>query len=91
MPANLDQIIAATRQRLSKKRRAADVRAWERQAVAHVPRGFRRRLAAVAATGVAVIALEGGKLLVNSGEVPTLIAEPGAGEGVTQDARDALR
>ena len=42
-------------------------------------------------TGVPVIALEGGKLLVNSGEVPTLIAEPGAGQGVTQAARDALR
>ncbi|MDB5576118.1 MAG: Mammalian cell entry related protein [Bradyrhizobium sp.] len=42
-------------------------------------------------TGVPVIALEGGKLLVNSGEVPTLIAEPGAGQGITQAARDALR
>jgi phospholipid/cholesterol/gamma-HCH transport system substrate-binding protein len=42
-------------------------------------------------TGVPVIALEGGKLLVNSGEVPTLIAEPGAGQGMTQAARDALR
>jgi phospholipid/cholesterol/gamma-HCH transport system substrate-binding protein len=42
-------------------------------------------------TGVPVIALEGGKLLVNSGEVPTLIAEPGAGQGITQTARDALR
>src|SRR4030095_11530853 len=56
MPANLDAIIAATRQRLAKKRRAADVRAWERQAAEHVPRGFRRRLTAVAATGFAVIA-----------------------------------
>ena len=56
MPARLDEIIAATRQRLSKKRRAADVRAWERQAAEHVPRGFRRRLAAVAVMGVAVIA-----------------------------------
>jgi indole-3-glycerol phosphate synthase len=56
MPANLDAIIAATRQRLAKKRRAADVRAWERQAAEHVPRGFRRRLTAVAATGIAVIA-----------------------------------
>ena len=56
MAANLDQIIAATRQRLAKKRRAADVRVWERQAAEHVPRGFRRKLAAVAATGVAVIA-----------------------------------
>ena len=42
-------------------------------------------------TGVPVIALEGGKLLVNSGAVPTLIAEPGAGQGITQAARDALR
>src|SRR5216684_3103138 len=42
-------------------------------------------------TGVPVIALEGGKLLVNSGKVPTLIAEPGAGQGMTQAARDALR
>jgi phospholipid/cholesterol/gamma-HCH transport system substrate-binding protein len=42
-------------------------------------------------TGVPVIALEGGMLLANSGEVPTLIAEPGAGQGMTQTARDALR
>jgi phospholipid/cholesterol/gamma-HCH transport system substrate-binding protein len=42
-------------------------------------------------TGVPVIALEGGTSLVNSGGVPTLIAEPGAGEGMTQAARDALR
>lgn len=42
-------------------------------------------------TGVPVIALEGGKLLVNSGEVPTLIAESGAGQSMTQAARDALR
>ncbi len=42
-------------------------------------------------TGVPVIALEGGMLLANSGEVPTLIAEPGAGQDMTQAARDALR
>src|SRR6202790_5281375 len=42
-------------------------------------------------TGVPVIALEGGVMLSNSGEVPTLIAEPGAGQGITQAARDALR
>src|ERR1700676_3739560 len=42
-------------------------------------------------TGVPVIALEGGMQLVNSGEVPTLMAEPGAGQGMTQAARDALR
>jgi phospholipid/cholesterol/gamma-HCH transport system substrate-binding protein len=42
-------------------------------------------------TGVPVIALEGGTLLEKSGEVPTLIAEPGVGQGMTQAARDALR
>jgi len=42
-------------------------------------------------TGVPVIALEGGTLLKNSGEVPTLVAEAGAGQGMTQAARDALR
>jgi phospholipid/cholesterol/gamma-HCH transport system substrate-binding protein len=42
-------------------------------------------------TGVPVVALEGGTLLANSGEVSTLIAEPGAGQGMTQAARDALR
>jgi len=41
-------------------------------------------------TGVPVIALEGGKLLTNSGVVPTLIAEQGAGQSMTQAARDAL-
>src|SRR3954464_15070933 len=42
-------------------------------------------------TGVPVIALEGGVMLANNGEVPILIAEPGAGQGMTQAARDALR
>jgi phospholipid/cholesterol/gamma-HCH transport system substrate-binding protein len=42
-------------------------------------------------TGVPVIALEGGVLRSNSGEVSTLIADPGAGEGMTQAARSALR
>jgi phospholipid/cholesterol/gamma-HCH transport system substrate-binding protein len=42
-------------------------------------------------TGVPVIALEGGTLAVSAGEVPTLVAEPGAGQSMTQAARDALR
>jgi phospholipid/cholesterol/gamma-HCH transport system substrate-binding protein len=42
-------------------------------------------------TGVPMIALEGGTLAANSGEVPILIAEPGAGQSMTQAARDALR
>lgn len=42
-------------------------------------------------TGVPVIALEGGQLLAPSGPVPTLIAEAGAGQSMSQAARDALR
>ena len=42
-------------------------------------------------TGVPVIALEGGLLPAGSGQVATLIAEPGAGLSMTQAARDALR
>lgn len=42
-------------------------------------------------TGVPVIALEGGTQPAGSGEVPTLVAEPGAGLSMTQAARDALR
>src|SRR5450756_171303 len=42
-------------------------------------------------TGVPVIALEGGTQQASSGQVPTLIAEPGAGQSMTQAARDALR
>jgi phospholipid/cholesterol/gamma-HCH transport system substrate-binding protein len=42
-------------------------------------------------TGVPVVALEGGAQVANSTEVPTLIAEPGAGQSMTQAARDALR
>src|ERR1700733_9618185 len=41
-------------------------------------------------TGVPVVALEGGVLLANSGRVSTLIADAGAGEGMTQAARSAL-
>jgi phospholipid/cholesterol/gamma-HCH transport system substrate-binding protein len=42
-------------------------------------------------TGVPVVALEGGKEIAPSGKVPTLVAEPGAGQSMTQAARDALR
>lgn len=42
-------------------------------------------------TGVPVVALEGGTEIAAVGSVPTLIAEPGAGQSMTQAARDALR
>ncbi|UWU90690.1 ABC-type transport auxiliary lipoprotein family protein [Bradyrhizobium sp. CB1015] len=42
-------------------------------------------------TGVPVVTLEGGVIVAKSGELPTLIAEAGAGQSMTQAARDALR
>ena len=42
-------------------------------------------------TGVPVVALEGGQQISNAGAVPTLIADAGAGQSMTQAARDALR
>ena len=42
-------------------------------------------------TGVPVVALEGGTSVAKSGEVVTLIADAGAGQSMTQAARDALR
>jgi len=41
----LDQIVAATRIRVAERKRATDIRALEKAAVAHQPRGFRRLLA----------------------------------------------
>src|SRR6187549_488611 len=41
-------------------------------------------------TGVPVITLEGGMLVANTGEVPTLVADSGTGQGMSQAARDAL-
>ena len=38
-----------------------------------------------------MIALEGGTQVAQTCEAPTLVAEPGAGQGTTQAARDALR
>ena len=42
-------------------------------------------------TGVPVIALEGGMLVANAAEVPTLVADPDAGQGMTQTASNALK
>jgi indole-3-glycerol phosphate synthase len=56
MPASLDSIVAATRQRLSISRRSSDLRALERAATRHIPRGFREQLQRVAKNGIAVIA-----------------------------------
>lgn len=56
VPATLDSIVAAARQSLSHRRQGADLRALERAAACHQPRGFRRRLESVAESGIAVIA-----------------------------------
>ncbi len=56
MPASLDSIVAATRQRLPLRRKNCDLGAMERAAAAHSPRGFGNRLRQVAQGGIAVIA-----------------------------------
>ncbi|MFZ0706663.1 MAG: indole-3-glycerol phosphate synthase TrpC [Candidatus Korobacteraceae bacterium] len=56
MASKLDEIIAATRVRVSQSKAAADLRALELSAAAHQPRGFRSRLKAVSKTGPAIIA-----------------------------------
>lgn len=56
MAAVLNRIVAATRARVAESKRAADLRALERQAESHVPRGFRRALQERSLDGIAVIA-----------------------------------
>ena len=51
----LDQIIAATRIRVERSKERAQLRPLEKAAAAHTPRGFRKRLAAMAQLGPAVI------------------------------------
>jgi len=55
MPS-LDSIVSATRQRVARERRTADVRAWERKAAEHKPRGMRTHLQSAARSGIAIIA-----------------------------------
>lgn len=54
--ANLADIIAATRRKVSESRSNADLGRLERQAALHVPRGFRRTIELASVSGVAVIA-----------------------------------
>ena len=56
MAAVLDRIVAATRARVAEAKRGADLRALERRAEQHVPRGFRRVLESKSHDGIAVIA-----------------------------------
>jgi indole-3-glycerol phosphate synthase len=54
MPASLDSIVAAARQRIATSRRDTDLRALERAAAGHTPRGFRNQLRRMAQDGSAV-------------------------------------
>jgi indole-3-glycerol phosphate synthase len=56
MPASLDQIVAATRQRVAHSQRVANLSDLEKKAQIHSPRGFRRALEARSQTGIAIIA-----------------------------------
>src|SRR6185369_16013049 len=51
----LDQILALTRERVARARERTAIRPLEKAAAAHTPRGFRKRLAAMAQLGPAVI------------------------------------
>lgn len=52
----LDEILAAARQRAERSRTGANMRVLEKKAAEHQPRGFRRRLQAMAQLGPALIA-----------------------------------
>jgi indole-3-glycerol phosphate synthase len=56
MPTTLDQIVAATRARVSKATAAADLRALAKRAERHQPRGFASALRRASADGIGVIA-----------------------------------
>jgi indole-3-glycerol phosphate synthase len=56
MPTSLDSIVSATRKRVSEVRRDADLRALERAAAKHVPRGFREQLRQTSRSHPAIIA-----------------------------------
>jgi indole-3-glycerol phosphate synthase len=56
MPANLFEIVSATRQRLGAAKDGAEVRALEQLAQSHRPRGLRRALQKRSRKGIAIIA-----------------------------------
>jgi indole-3-glycerol phosphate synthase len=56
MAAFLDEIVAATRRRVARSKSTAALRALEKHAETHAPRGFRRALASRSQNGIAVIA-----------------------------------
>jgi indole-3-glycerol phosphate synthase len=56
MPTSLDSIVAAARQRVSERRRTANLGALERAAAQHTPRGFLHQLRRISQDAIAIIA-----------------------------------
>jgi indole-3-glycerol phosphate synthase len=56
MPTKLEEIVAATRERVAVAKASADLRTLSQAAEQHQPRGFRQALRRVAERGIAVIA-----------------------------------
>ena len=56
MPSRLDQILASTRRRVAETKSSVDLRALEKLATEHVPRGFKKALQAASEKGTAIIA-----------------------------------
>lgn len=56
MPASLNTIVAATRQRVSLTRRRANLDGLEQASAQHTPRGFRKQLQRSSQCGIAIIA-----------------------------------
>ena len=87
MPASLDSIVSATRKRVSESRRSADLRALERKAAAHTPRGFREQLRQTARSRPAIIAelkkASPSKGLIRADFHPTQLAQELESAGAT--------
>ncbi len=88
MPASsLDSIVAAARQRLSQRRKSADLHALEKAAEQHCPRGFREHLGRASQEGIAVIAelkkASPSKGLIRADFQPTALARELAQAGAT--------
>jgi indole-3-glycerol phosphate synthase len=89
MPASLDSIVAATRQRVSQRRKSADLGALEKAAEQHCPRGFREHLRRFSQAGIAVIA-ELKKASPSKGLIRTDFHPAGLARELTQAGAAAL-
>ena len=89
MAGKLDEIIAATRARMSQSKSEADLRALELRASAHRPRGFRSRLKAASKTGPAIIA-ELKKASPSKGLIRADFPVPGLAQELEQAGAAAL-